>query len=58
MDEAFNQIRAELRQQYSLGYYPKKSGQPNEPREIKVRVSRPDMVVRARLGYVYALSKP
>jgi Ca-activated chloride channel homolog len=58
LDEAFTQIRNELRQQYSLGYYPKKPGQPNDRREIRVRVTRPDVVVRARTTYVYAAPKP
>jgi hypothetical protein len=43
-----------LRRQYSLGFYPKihplSSG---ERRQIRVRVNRPDLAVRAREEYVY-----
>jgi Ca-activated chloride channel family protein len=57
LTEAFTQISAELSQQYSLGYYPKTLGQPGERREIRVRVQRPDLVVRSRTTYVYTPPK-
>jgi VWFA-related protein len=50
--DAFSQIAAELGRQYSIGYYPKKKGE-GERRQIKVRVSRPDVAVRARDQYTY-----
>ena len=50
--QAFAEISSELRQQYSLGYYPKDADKGKEPREIKVRVTRPDVVVRSRTSYV------
>jgi VWFA-related protein len=51
--DAFSQIAAELGRQYSIGYYPKKKGDPGERRQIKVHVSRPGVAVRARDKYVY-----
>ena len=50
---AFQQVAEELRRQYSLGYYPKRSPQPGERRSIRVRVDRPELAVRARDSYVF-----
>jgi VWFA-related protein len=58
LSQPFTQISAELRQQYSLGYYPKQAGQAQGRHEIKVRVARPDVAVRSRTSYVSAPSKP
>jgi len=41
-----------LREQYSIGYYPKSEGHPAE-RRIKIKVSAPGVVVGARRGYIY-----
>jgi len=49
--QAFSQIAEELRRQYSLGYYPKAPVGAGERRQIRVRVRRPDLAVRARDGY-------
>jgi VWFA-related protein len=57
LSQPFTQVSEELSQQYSLGYYPKIQGQPGEHREIRVRVQRPDLVVRSRTTYVYAPRK-
>jgi VWFA-related protein len=51
--DAFNQIADALGRQYSIGYYPKRKGQQGERRQIKVRVNRPGVAVRARDKYVY-----
>ena len=51
--DAFSQIAAELSRQYSIGYYPMKKGAAGERRQIKVRVSRPDVALRARGSYVF-----
>lgn len=51
--QAFSNIAEELRRQYSLGYYPSKQSQAAERRQIKVRVKRPNLVVRARDSYIY-----
>ena len=51
---AFAAVAAELRQQYSLGYYPKEAARDGARRKIKVTVNRPKLTVRARAGYVPA----
>ena len=53
LQDAFSQIADELGRQYSIGYYPKKKGDPGERRQIKVHVRRPGVAVRARDKYVY-----
>ena len=51
--EAFARIAAELRRQYSLGYYPQNRSAAGKRRHLKVRISVPDAAVRARGGYIY-----
>lgn len=53
IEQAFTNIAEELRRQYSLGYYPARQAQAEERRQIRVRVRRPNLVVRARDSYVY-----
>jgi len=53
VEEAFTNIAEELRRQYSLGYYPSRQAQASERRQIRVRVKRPNLVVRARDSYIY-----
>ena len=53
LDAAFAGIAEELRRQYSLGYYPDKAGQPGERRQIKVRVMRPNVIVKAKNTYIF-----
>ena len=53
LEEAFTNIAEELRRQYSLGYYPSRQSQASERRQIRVRVKRPNLVVRARDSYIY-----
>lgn len=53
LEHAFTNIAEELRRQYSLGYYPARQSSAAERRQIKVRVKRPNLVVRARDSYVY-----
>jgi hypothetical protein len=53
LDAAFRSVAEELRRQYSLGYYPKSKPNPGDRRGIKVRVSRPELVVRTRDSYVF-----
>lgn len=52
LDSAFSGIAEELRRQYSIGYYPETIGQRGERRQIKVRVMRPNLVVRAKSSYI------
>ncbi len=49
---AFSGIAEELRRQYSLGYYPEIVGQKGERKQIRVRVKRPNLVVRAKSSYI------
>ncbi len=52
LEAAFAGIAEELRRQYSLGYYPEAVGKPGDRRQIKIRVMRPGVVVRAKTSYV------
>lgn len=49
---AFSNIAEELRRQYFIGYYPEKTGQKGERRQIRVRVTRQNVVVRTKSSYV------
>ena len=57
LQTAFYNIAEELRREYSLGYYPNESGSAGQRKQIKVRVDRPSLVVRARDSYVVAANK-
>src|SRR5687767_6239904 len=56
--QAFSQIAEELRRQYSLGYYPQgadgsaATAAAADRRQIKVRVNRPNVAVKARDSYL------
>lgn len=52
LEQAFGFVAEELRRQYSLGYYPQATAQAGQRRQIRVRVNRPDLAVRARGSYV------
>ncbi|HUF02725.1 MAG TPA: VWA domain-containing protein [Aridibacter sp.] len=52
LDMSFRSIAEELRRQYSLGYYPESAGERGERRRIRVRVRRPDVVVRTKSSYI------
>ena len=52
LTRAFEGIAEELRRQYSVGYYPANTGQPGQRKQIKVRVNRPNLIVRARDSYI------
>jgi VWFA-related protein len=56
LEAAFAGIAEELRRQYSLGYYPDKAGQMGERRQIKVRVMRPNVIVKAKNTYIFGQS--
>lgn len=49
---AFEGIAEELRRQYNIGYYPIEEGAAGQRRKIKVRVNRPNLVVRSRDSYI------
>ncbi|HKP70050.1 MAG TPA: VWA domain-containing protein, partial [Pyrinomonadaceae bacterium] len=57
LNNAFTKIASELREFYSLGYYPTSDETPGKTRRIKVKVDRPDVVVRARDRYVVPKKK-
>lgn len=56
LDAAFAGIAEELRRQYSLGYYPDKVGQVGDRKQIRIRVMRPNLVVRAKTSYIVGQS--
>ncbi len=51
LPEAFANIANELRNQYSLGYYPTNQMRSGKFRKVQVKVARQGAVVRARPGY-------
>ncbi len=53
LDVAFQAIAEELGRQYGLGYYPMRKPKRGERRQVKVRVNRPNVVVRARESYAF-----
>ena len=57
LPDAFAKIAAELRTQYSLGYYPIKKERDDHYRKIKVASTRKDVVIRARPGYLPSNSR-
>jgi len=52
LDRSFALVAEELRRQYGIGYYPVSPAKAGERRQVKVRVTRENMVVRARESYV------
>ena len=52
LTNAFESIAEELRRQYSIGYYPSATGEAGERRQIRVRVDRPKLIIRARDSYI------
>jgi len=55
--QAFSWIAEELSRQYSLGYYPRVTGNNGQRRAIKVRVNEPELVVKSRDSYIYTVKK-
>ncbi|HEX2269388.1 MAG TPA: VWA domain-containing protein [Pyrinomonadaceae bacterium] len=53
MSDAFANVAEELRRQYSIGYYPKRSPQAGQRRMIRVRAKQPNLAVRARDSYIF-----
>jgi VWFA-related protein len=49
---AFEGIAEELRRQYNIGYIPNEDGKRGQRKQIKVRVNRPNLVLRARDSYI------
>jgi Ca-activated chloride channel family protein len=51
IDRVTQEISAELRQQYFLGYYPVNAAHDGTYRAIRVTTTNPDYTVRTRRGY-------
>ncbi len=51
LSDAFSRIASELREYYSIGYYPKDEANMGKKHKIKVRVDRGGVVVKARESY-------
>jgi Ca-activated chloride channel homolog len=54
IDQAFTWIAEELGRQYSLGYYPSIAGKDGERRQIKVKMTEANLVVKSRDSYIYS----
>ena len=52
LSDAFSRIASELREYYSIGYYPKTEAAAGKKYKIKVRVDRPGARVKARDSYI------
>ena len=51
LNGAFAKIASELREFYSLGYYPTSEEVPGRTRRLKVKVDQPGVIVKARNSY-------
>ncbi|MBX7218442.1 MAG: VWA domain-containing protein [Blastocatellia bacterium] len=51
LDQKFEEIVKELRQQYTLGFYPKDSSQNRSYHKLEVKLRRPGLRLRTRQGY-------
>ena len=56
LSSAYSKIAGELREYYSLGFYPPEGAEPGKLRRLKVKVDRPELAVRSRDSYV--IGKP
>jgi len=50
-------VADELRQQYSIGYYPTPVGKSGERRAIRVTTNQEGLAVKARDSYIYNKQK-
>ena len=58
LTRTFESIAEELRRQYNIGYYPQDSGTSGQRKQIRVRVDRPNLIVRARDSYIVGATTP
>jgi Ca-activated chloride channel homolog len=56
LTRAFEGIAEELRRQYQIGYVPGDEGKPGQRKQIKVRVDRPNLVIRSRDSYIVGVT--
>lgn len=53
LESVFKGVANELRQQYSVGYYPDDTGKPGDRKKIKIDIiGKPNAVVRSKTTYV------
>jgi Ca-activated chloride channel family protein len=52
MDAVLDTIAAELRHQYSVGYYPSRTAKDGKWHRVRIRMKNPDYVARARKEYL------
>ena len=52
MAAAFQGIAEELGNQYTIGYYSNGGGKTGDRKQIRVRVNRPGVAIRARDNYI------
>jgi Ca-activated chloride channel family protein len=57
LTRAFEGIAEELRRQYNIGYIPADEGKRGQRKQIKVRVNRPNLIVRARDSYIVGTTR-
>lgn len=55
LNSAFGRIADELRKSYSLGYYPSEERRPGAEYTLKVRIYRPNLLIRTREGFSIGL---
>jgi Ca-activated chloride channel family protein len=53
MDAVLDTIAAELRSQYSIGYYPNRAGKDGKWHRVGIRMKNRDYIVRARKEYLH-----
>ena len=58
LTRAFEGIAEELRRQYNIGFVPADEGKRGQRKQIKVRVNRPNLIVRARDNYIVGAAAP
>lgn len=56
--QIFSNVAAELREFYSVGFYPGARPGAKRTRELRIKVSVPNVAVRHRRSYVYAAPSP
>lgn len=52
LTRAFEGIAEELRRQYNIGFVPNTEGANGQRKSIRVRVNRPNLIIRARDSYI------
>ncbi len=55
--DAYSKIASELREFYSIGYYPTKERVSGKKSSVKVKIDQPGLVVRSREGFIHRKTK-